>query len=259
MGARLRDIAEGRRDALNIDPSLIRIEKGFNPRSYVLQENREHLDALKASIREMGVRVPLLVRWDVGSEQAILIDGECRLRACLELIKEGVEIKTVPVLQEQAGNEADRLLLAITTNTGKPLSLLESGAAFRRLIGYGWDAGQIAVKTGHTARYVMQALDLSDAPQEVKEMVQKGDVTPALARKTIKEKGDGAAVALKAKVSEAAAKGKKTASRERAEKPVEKILELADSACRLILDDKVEIKEAWRAAREYLKARGIKW
>ena len=207
MGARLRDIAEGRRDALNVDPKLIRIEKGFNPRLYTLPENREHLDALKASVREMGVKVPLLVRWDVGSEQAILIDGECRLRACLELIKEGVEIKTVPVLQEQGGNEADRLLLAITTNTGKPLSLIESGSAFRRLVSYGWDAGRIAVKTGHTARFVMQALELADAPQEVKEMVQKGSVTPALARKVVREKGDSAGKVLREKVAEASAKG----------------------------------------------------
>ena len=256
MGARLRDIADGRRDALNIDPSLIRIEKGFNPRQYGLGENREHLDALKLSIAAMGVKVPLLVRWDTGSEQAILIDGECRLRACLELIKEGVEIKTVPVLQEAGGNEADRLLLAITTNTGKPLSLMESGIAFRRLVGYGWKNEDIALKTGHTARYVTEALELSDAPQEVKEMVSKGTVTPALARKTVREKGDSAARVLKEKVAEAAAKGKKTASRA-IEKPQVKLLDLADAACRLILDDDVEIKEAHRAARVYLKARGI--
>ena len=34
-------------------------------------------------------------------------------------------------------------------------------------------------------------------------------------------------------------------------------VELADSACRLILDDEVTINEAQRAAKAYLKARGL--
>jgi ParB/RepB/Spo0J family partition protein len=255
MAARLRDLGKSGRQLAEIHPSLIRIEKGFNPRQYTLLENREHLDALKLSIREMGVRVPLLVRWDVGSEQAILIDGECRLRACLELIKEGVEIKTVPVLQEQAANEADRLLLAITTNTGKPLSIAESGAAFRRLVAYGWEHEAIATKTGHTARYVREALELSDAPEEVKQMVSSGSVTPALARKTLKEKGDSAAAVLREKVTAAKAKGKKVAGRERDQSKTEKLLAIGDKLADAVLEENASIDAMERLAKQWRKAR----
>jgi ParB/RepB/Spo0J family partition protein len=254
MGARLRDIAEGRRDALNIAPGMILIESGFNPREYTLAENRKHLDALKGSIREMGVRVPLLVRWDVGSEQAILIDGECRLRACLELIAEGVEIKSVPVLQEQTSNEADRLLLAITTNTGKPLSQWESGKAFRRLLGYGWAVDEIAKKTGHSVRFVKESLDLSDAPEEVREMLSSGSVTPALAVKTIREKGDGAAKILRERVSEAKAKGKSKAGRPKATES-SKLLTIGDKLVEEIMQKVASWDELETLAKQWKKAR----
>lgn len=254
MGARLRDIAEGRRDALNIDPAKIVIEKGFNPREYTLQENREHLDALKGSIREMGVRVPLLVRWDVGSEQAILIDGECRLRSCLELIEEGIDIKSVPVLQEQGGNEADRLLLAITTNTGKPLSQWESGKAYKRLIGYGWFPDGIAKKTGISIRYVKECLELSDAPEEVKEMLANKSVTPALAVKTIRENGDGAAQVLREKVFEAKEKGKTTASRPR-ESENSKCLAIGDKLADEILKNDPDWDLLEKLAKQWKNSR----
>jgi len=119
---RLRDLGSGRRDAIMMDPRIIQIEKAFNPRDYRLKENREHLDELKASIKMRGVLQPLLVRFDPQQQCAILNDGECRLRAVLELIEEGVEIATIPILQVQGGNETERLVIALTANTGKPLS-----------------------------------------------------------------------------------------------------------------------------------------
>ena len=79
----------------------------------------------------IGVKVPVLVRWT--GEEAVLVDGESRLRNCLELINEGKPIKIIPVLQESLGDPAERLLLAISANTGKPLSMIESGGAFKRL------------------------------------------------------------------------------------------------------------------------------
>ena len=47
-----------------IDPRIIVINDGHNPRNYDLPENHAHLDALKVSIRENGTLVPLLVRYD---------------------------------------------------------------------------------------------------------------------------------------------------------------------------------------------------
>lgn len=194
-----------------IDPKLIRVEDGHNPRDYALIENRAHLDELKASIKASGVLQPLLVRWDIGTKQVILVDGECRLRACLELIEEGEEIVAVPTMQVKATNEIERLLVALTANTGKPLSKWEIGSSFKRLIGMGWDAARIAQRLGYREAFVNQSLELSDAPEDVKHLLSEQAVTPSLAIQHLRESGTGAGATLREAASKAKAgkKGKK--------------------------------------------------
>jgi hypothetical protein len=51
---------------------------------------------LKESTREP---TNLWVRFDKEAGKAYVVNGECRLRACLELIAEGVPIKSIPVVQ----------------------------------------------------------------------------------------------------------------------------------------------------------------
>jgi ParB-like chromosome segregation protein Spo0J len=96
---RLRDLGDGRRDLIMLDPRKIVVEPGLNPRDYKLQENLDHLNELKASIRASGTLQPLWVRFDVKTKAAVLVDGECRLRANLELIADGEEIVAVPCVQ----------------------------------------------------------------------------------------------------------------------------------------------------------------
>lgn len=210
---RLRDLKISARDMLTIDPQIIVIEDGHNPRNYKLHENRAHLDELKLSIAAQGVLVPLLVRFDLETKTAVLVDGECRLRATLELIKEGVEIKGVPVVQVPGNNSADRLVTAITANTGKPFSKWELGEAFRRLVNFGWTTGQIGTKTGYPERFVSESLELADAPVEVKEMLSEQAISPALALSELRKSGAKAGAALKAQVDAARAAGKTSVSR----------------------------------------------
>lgn len=205
---RLRDLAAGRTDLMKMDPSIIRIEKGHNPRDYRLPENRAHLDSLKTSIRAIGVLNPLMVRFDAG--QAVLVDGECRLTAVLELINEGTPIKTVPVAQVVANNEAERIMLAVTANTGKSLSEWELGNAFKRLRAFGWSDEDIATKSGVTPAKVARCVELADAPQDVKQLLSERAVSPALALQVIRKKGTKAGTEeLKAKAAEHKASGKK--------------------------------------------------
>lgn len=217
---RLRDLKTSARDQLMIDPRIIVVEDGHNPRDYQLSENRAHLNELKASIRENGVLVPLLVRYDASQRAGVLVDGECRLRAVLELIAEGVEIETVPTIQVPGGNEADRLLTAITANTGKPLSTWELGTAFQKLYRYGWSEERIATKTGYNARFVTQAMELADAPEAIKKLLSARAVTPSLALAELRANGSAAVESLQTKAAAAQATGKKTAKREKASKPV---------------------------------------
>lgn len=209
---RLRDLKTGVRDTIYIDPRIIEIEPGHNPRNYDLQENRAHLDQLKASIKQHGVRQPLFVRFDASRGSAILVDGECRLRASLELIADGTAIESVPTIQVAGKNEADRLEIALTANTGKPLSSWEAGTAFVRLIGYGWPVEKIQERTGFSKRFINEAIELADAPDEVKHMLSEQAVTPSLALAEIRSKATPEAVeSLRQKVVKAHQDGQRTA------------------------------------------------
>ena len=221
---RLRDLGAGRRDAIMLDPRIIQVEPNHNPRSYHLKENRDHLDELKASIKVRGVLQPLLVRYDVQQQCAVLVDGECRLRAVLELIEEGAkEIVAIPVLQVQAGNETERLVLALTANTGKPLSQWESGTAFKRLANFGWSSARIAKEIGYSERFVKECIELTDAPEEVKHLLSEGAVTPSLVRYHMNRRGSNLTLSIREEVTKAKAKGKKVAKRAKAS-PESKLL-----------------------------------
>ena len=206
---RLRDLKTSARDQLMIDPRIILIDDSFNPRNYDLPENHAHLDALKRSIRENGVLVPLLVRYDAARKAAVLCDGECRLRAVLELIAEGVEIATVPTIQVAGNNEIDRLLTSITANTGKPLSKWEIGGAFQRLYKFGWAEEKIATKTGYTDRFIREAMELADAPEEIKQLLSAQAVTPSFALAELRANGAAAVETLKAAAVAVKSSGKK--------------------------------------------------
>ena len=241
---RLRDLKVGVRDLIMLPPGIIRVEPGHNPRNYRLPENREHLEELKKSIAAIGVQVPLLVRFDSAPKEPVLVDGECRLQAALELIQEGVEILSVPTVQVQGNNEADRLVLSLTANTGKPLSKWEIGSAFKRLYGYGWTEEQVADKLGYTTRYVSECIELTDAPEEVKKLLSEEAVTPSLALKHIRADGTNAGPVLAQKAQAARARtpaGKKaTAKRERRQTGV-----------RLTKDEAAAIVKALKAAQKF--------
>jgi ParB/RepB/Spo0J family partition protein len=239
QATRLRDLKVGGiSDMPKIDPRIIQVEDNLNPRNYQLAENRAHLDRLKESIREHGVQNPLWVRWDTVNKLPILVDGECRLKAVLELIAENVEIVSVPVIQKSAANPADRLVLALTANEGKPLNESEVGFAYKRLVNYGWSQEMIAKRVGKSVRYVNDAIELSEAPEEVKAMVSEGTVSKRLAIKTVRSKGEQAVDELSGLVDQAKSTGKGTAKAPRnvsfsaqvsAEFKLAKIAEIVDA------------------------------
>ena len=256
---RLRDLKKnGARDLIPLDPHVIVIDEGFNPRDYRLPENRAHLDWLKSSIKLKGVEKPIEVRWEPADKLPHLVDGECRLRSCLELIDEGVDIEKIWCYQVPGNNEADRLVRALTANTGKSLSKWEVGGAFRKLIGYGWDTSKIGEHCGYSERYINEAVELTDAPEAVKHLLSVRAVTPALALDHIRKHGSNASITLTSKVDEARSKGGKAAMAKRAKKP-SKLRSLADAVRRMLDDEDYDSKQEYITAplqqlRELLEA-----
>lgn len=204
----MRNIGK-RTDMYRVDPQIIVIEKNHNGRDYRLAENRAHLDSLKISIKEIGVLSPLMCRME--GEQCILIDGECRLRATLEVIKEGTPIETVPVTMQKENDPAMRQIMMIAANNGKALSDWEVGASFKKLIRFGWSEEKIAAHLGYAEAYVKKALELSEAPDEIKQQLSEQAISPQLAIQVMRTHGGGAKAVEKLREAVAAKKatGKK--------------------------------------------------
>ena len=94
----IKDVASGRSDLYRLDPKIIQIKEGWNSREATDPANSSHIAELANSIREVGVKKPLVCYME--NDIVYVTDGHCRLQAVMHLIEEGVEIKTVPVMVE---------------------------------------------------------------------------------------------------------------------------------------------------------------
>jgi ParB-like chromosome segregation protein Spo0J len=204
-----------RRDFQMIDPRLIDIEPGFNARDYTLPENRAHLDRLKVLIARDGIQQPITVRLNRETGRATVVNGECRLRAVLELIAEGHEILSMadmPCYPAPAGSDDPirRRFASLNANEGKPFSMWELGRGYQDLFDQNVSLQKIAEGTANTVAFVKEAMELSNAPDEVKQLLSSQAVTPAEVKRILRSDDVPAAVSeLQAAVQAKQAKGEK--------------------------------------------------
>ena len=190
---RLKELAVTTRDAFMIDPRKITVDQDYNLRDLGTPEAREKLAELTESIRESGIRVPLLVRLD--GEEIILVQGHRRHAAVLALIKEGVPFKAVPCWSEDKKRGAeDRTLDLFLSNDGEPLTELEKAEGIKRLLSYGWEAPDIAKRLGKSKSYVAHLIQVGNMPEAAKDMVRDGDTSAATALTTVRALGPEAGV-----------------------------------------------------------------
>ena len=183
-----------------LDPREIVITEGWNVRDMNSPDTRDHIAALKISILARGLDKAITVRYDRVTGVTTLVDGQCRLTACRELLDEGHTI-FVPAIRVQ-GDEAELTAESLTSNTGHPLTQWEIGAGCRRLLKFGWTPPQIAAHICKSLRYVTDAIALSNVSIEAKTMLSAGQVTPGAVLHAVKEHGpDKAAEALQEAVA----------------------------------------------------------
>lgn len=215
---KLKDFKRGVKDEVGIDPRIIVIDPHHNPRDFSTPENIARVRELKESIRAKGVLTALWVRVDQAKNQIILVAGETRLRACLELIAEGIDIVSVPSkTMDGTNNEQERLLLAMTENNVKQFSPVEFGVGCRRFKAWGWEIDSIARELGVTSRQVRESIELAESPEEVKTMVKEGKVSEAVAIQQVRKSGTAAVKILKERVESSG--GKKVARAKAYAKP----------------------------------------
>jgi hypothetical protein len=205
-----------RRDYQMIDPRLIDIEPGFNARDYTLPENRTHLDRLKLLIIQAGrVNEPITVRLNRETGRATVLDGECRLRATLELIKEGVYPFTeadMPCFPAPPGSddEATRRFASLYANESKNFSKWELGRGYQALFDLNISIPTIAKKTANSEAFVRECIELANAPDDLKQLLSSQAVSPAEAIRIVRSDNVPAEVkTLQAAVQAKQAKGEK--------------------------------------------------
>jgi ParB family chromosome partitioning protein len=135
------------------------------------------LEELAASLKNQGLLQPILVRRD-GRGGYRIIAGERRWRAA-----QRAGLKDIPALVKEA-SDAEAYELALVENIQRQdLSPLEEAEAFRRLIEErGLTQEQVADRVGKDRSTVANALRLLALPNEVKQMLNGGELDMGHAR-----------------------------------------------------------------------------
>jgi ParB family chromosome partitioning protein len=159
--ARLRDLPVAEIGASSRQPRRV-----FDP---------DELAELAASIRSLGVVQPIVVRPAPRDAAAPweLIAGERRLRAARL-----AGIATIPALVRPAG-EADSLEIALAENVAREdLNAIEEALAYAALVDeFGLTHDRIGELVGKSRVAVTNVLRLLDLPDEVRELIERGELS----------------------------------------------------------------------------------
>jgi ParB family chromosome partitioning protein len=142
--------------------------------------DEETMASLAASIKELGVLQPVLVRRIGGeeSDEFELIAGERRWRASRR-----AGLHTIPVLI-QTSNDTHSLEQALVENLHRQdLNVLEEAAAYQQLIEeFGFTHDQVATRVGKSRTAVTNILRLLQLPSGVQRLLAEGQISPGHAR-----------------------------------------------------------------------------
>ena len=132
---------------------------------------------LAESIRAQGLLQPVVVRPRAAGGYE-LIAGERRWRAARE-----AGAGTVPALVREAGDR-EALLLALVENVAREqLSPIEEARAYAVLLDeFGLSLAEVAGRVGRSKPAVSNRVRLLDLPQDVLELVERGDLSEGHAR-----------------------------------------------------------------------------
>lgn len=148
----------------------------YQPRGHF---DQKALEELATSIRKNGIMQPVLVR--VSEEQAgkyEIIAGERRWRAA-----KLAQLKDIPVIVKEI-NDQQALEMALVENIQRQdLSPLEEAKGFERLIEeFKYTQEKLASTIGKSRSHIANTIRLLGLPDEVKGMIEKGQLTAGHAR-----------------------------------------------------------------------------
>ncbi len=146
----------------------------FQPRTHF---DEEALTSLTASIRELGVLQPVLVR-DAGDGTFELIAGERRWRAARR-----AGLSVIPVVVRDASDTAALEQALVENLHREDLNPLEEAAAYQQLLDdFSLTHEQVARRVGKSRAAVSNTLRLFQLPPAVQRLVHDGHLTAGHAR-----------------------------------------------------------------------------
>lgn len=172
-------------NGFTIDKSLLRLTPGFNIRS---QLSEQHIQEFVTSYQS-GFYVPPIVVQVVeieGQQVAEVKDGHHRFMALMRID----EITRVEV-NEFRGNDAQAILLMLTSSQGLGLSPIEKGDAYQRLNNLGMIPSEIARSLKVSVTSINQNLALMKMPYKLQQMIRENTISATLAREYFSIYGDG--------------------------------------------------------------------
>lgn len=138
----------------------------------------EALESLTASVREIGILQPLVVRTGETEGSFILIAGERRLRAAKE-----AGLVDVPVVIRAADAQTSLTAALIENLQRQDLSPLEEAAAYEQLLEeFGLTHQEIGERVGKSRSAVTNSLRLLTLPAAIQGLLERGELSAGSAR-----------------------------------------------------------------------------
>lgn len=143
---------------------------------------RQHFDAdaldeLARSIGDKGLLQPILIR-PVGDGQFQIIAGERRWRAA-----QRAQLHQIPAIVRNLDDSAVAEVALIENVQRSDLSAIEEAEGYRQLIAaHGHGQEDVARIVGKSRSHVSNLLRLLDLPEEVKQLLLRGDISMGHAR-----------------------------------------------------------------------------
>lgn len=148
-----------------------------NPHQPRVHFDEEALEELAASIRELGVLQPVLVR-TVGTDRYQLIAGERRWRAARR-----AGLATVPALVRSTDDVSSVEQALVENLHRQDLTPLEEAAAYQQLIeDFGFTHEQVATRVGKSRSSVTNSLRLLSLPPAIQHLLADGRLSAGHAK-----------------------------------------------------------------------------
>ena len=139
----------------------------------------EEIDRMADSLRARGMLQPIRARWDADLARWVIVAGERRSRAARRAGWAEVPCVTVDAPLTRSDILVDQL---VENCLREDLPPLEQAGAFKALMdANGWSARRLAEELHISHQTVIRALGLLKLPDDVREQVERGDLSPRAA------------------------------------------------------------------------------